>query len=79
MSVTTLAQEQFSCVFHTLCAMEKAASDAIGEEQPEKGDRNAPNWAGDAEQPAQGKPFTLSAEEPGRADPNSEVNVEPTF
>jgi hypothetical protein len=79
MSVTNLAQEQFSCVCHTLCALEKAASDAIGEEQAEKGDRNAPNWAGGAEQPAQGKPFTLSFEQPGRADPNSEVNVERTF
>ena len=79
MSVTTLAQEPFSRVFQTLGAMEKAASDAIGEEQPEKGDRNAPNWAGGAEQPAQGKPFALSADEHGRADPNSEVNVERTF
>ena len=59
--------------------MEKAASDAIGEELQEKGDRNAPNWAGGAELPAQGKPFTFNAEEPGRADSNSEVNVEPTF
>jgi hypothetical protein len=75
MSVTNLAQEQFSCVCHTLCALEKAASDAIGEEQAEKGDRNAPNWAGGAEQPAQGKPFTFSFEQPGRSDSNSEVNV----
>ena len=59
--------------------MATAASDAIGGEFATQGDENALNWVAGAGQPAQGRPVKASAEQPGRDDPNSEVNVTHTF